>query len=98
MVGASPVEVPVTRFHPPATAPRHALSLDFESLLKCALEPLHFGSGADRCEVVPLQECSKISLAVVVQTWVVLTTLEPQLMHFSGNLLLPVHRRVPGAI
>ena len=76
----------------------NTLGLDLEPLLESGLEPLDLRSGADCGEVVPVQECSKISLAVVIQTWVVLTTLESQLNHLSGNLLLPIHRRIPSSI
>ena len=58
---------PTDYLKPAGDGPRaYALSLDLESLLECAFEPSSFGAGADRGEVVPVQESAEIPLAVVV--------------------------------
>ena len=76
----------------------HALGLDLESVLKSLLEPLDSVSGSNGGEIIPVKECSEVSLAVVIQSGVALTTLEPQLAHLLSDLLLPVHGGISCAV
>ena len=69
----------------------HALGLDLESVLESLLEPLNSVSGSNGGEIIAVKQSPKVTLAVVLQTGVVLATLEDQLAHFFGNLLLPIH-------
>ena len=54
----------------------HTLGLDLESVLESRFEPSDSVSGSDGGEIIPVKECSEVSLPVVVQAGVVLTTLE----------------------
>ena len=54
----------------------HALGLDLESVLESLLEPLNSVSGSNGGEIISVKKRSEISLAVIVQAGVVLTTLE----------------------
>ena len=54
----------------------HTLGLYLESVLESLLEPLNSISGSNGGEIISVKKRSEISLAVVVQAGVVLTTLE----------------------
>jgi len=76
----------------------NALGLDLEATFQGGFKPLHSLPSAIRGEVVTMQESTEVTLPMVVQARIVLTTCEPPLLHLLRHLLLPIHRRVTRSI
>ena len=76
----------------------HALGLDLESVLESRFEPLDPVSGSNGGEIIPVKECSEVSLAVVVQAGVVPTTLEAKFAHLLSDFFLPTHGGIACAV